>query len=129
MPYCRECNAEFAALLPWCPNCGTPGDEDFDEWEVELMSDDELVPVYNAETEVEALLYRTMLEEAGIDVVERPLEEGWLEGIKQQALHSQLLVRESDAARAGTLVAAFHREADSGELSADIPETTEEEAT
>lgn len=128
MPYCRDCDAEFAALLPWCPNCGAPSDDEYDEWEVELMSDDELVAVCNAETEVESFLYRSMLEEAGIDVIERPMEESWLEGVKQQALHSQLLVREKDAERAGTLVKAFRREAESGELSAEIPETVEGEA-
>ena len=120
MPYCRDCEAEFADLLPWCPNCGTPSDEESEDWEVELMSDDELVIVYNAEDEIGALLYRTMLEEAGIDVIERPMEEPWLEGIMQQGLHSQLLVRERDAERAQSLVEAFTREADSGELSADI---------
>ena len=80
------------------------------------MDHDALVPVYDAETEVEAVLYRTMLEEAGIDVVERPYETVWLESVKQRALHSQLLVRAEDAERARALVAAFEEEAARGEL-------------
>lgn len=128
MPYCRDCEAEYAAMLPWCPTCGLLTDDDTDEWEVEVMRDDELVPVLNAETEIEAFLYRTMLEEAGIDVIERPFEEEWFEGVKQQQLHSQLLVRDDDAERAGLLISAFRRQAESGELGETIPESVNEEA-
>lgn len=77
---------------------------------------DALVAVYDAATEVESVLYRTMLEEAGIDVVERQLEAYWLESVKQRALHSQLLVRLADAERARELVEAFRAKAEAGEL-------------
>jgi hypothetical protein len=83
------------------------------------MRDEELVPVYNAMSEVDALLYRTMLEEAGIDVVERPFEADWLEGVRQDGLHSQLLVAASNVADARTLVEDFTREAENGELAAE----------
>ncbi|HEY3378689.1 MAG TPA: hypothetical protein VGL77_14475 [Armatimonadota bacterium] len=79
---------------------------------------EDLVPVFNATDEVQSLLYCTMLQEAGIDVIERPLEESWLEGVMQQGLHSQLLVRAEDAERAHALVESFRAEADQGLLNA-----------
>lgn len=86
------------------------------------MKDEDLVPVFNATNEVQALLYRSMLEEAGIDVVENLLEAQWFESVKQQGLHSQLLVRPKDEARARELIAAFSEEAARGELSVESPE-------
>jgi hypothetical protein len=112
---------EYVEYLPWCPNCGAMADES-EDWEETMMDEDELTVVFNAEDEVQALLYRNMLEEAGIHVLERPLEAEWFEGVKQSGLHSQLLVRDQDAEQASALVEAFMREADSGELSAEIPE-------
>ncbi|MHB9026900.1 MAG: putative signal transducing protein [Armatimonadota bacterium] len=75
--------------------------------------------VFDAPDEVQAVLYRSLLEEAGIDVVERPLETDWFEGVRQQGLHSQLLVREEDAPRAAELVAAFRQEAEEGDFTAE----------
>jgi len=86
------------------------------------MRNENLVAVFDAIDEVQALLYRTMLEEAGIDVVERQLEAPWFETVKQQALHSQLQVRQQDEERAHRLIAAFHEEAERGELTVDNPE-------
>jgi len=86
------------------------------------MGSEDLVSVFDATDEVQSLLYRTMLEEAGIDVVERQLEIPWLETLKLQGLHSQLLVRRRDEARARELIASFHEEAESGELTVDNPE-------
>lgn len=83
------------------------------------MGTDELVPVFDAPDEIQALLYKTMLEEAGIGVVERTYEPEWLEGVMQRGLHSQLLVQAADAETARTLVASFTAEADAGELDAD----------
>ncbi|MHB0937331.1 MAG: putative signal transducing protein [Armatimonadota bacterium] len=92
------------------------------------MKDDNLVAVFNATDEVQALLYRSMLEEAGIDVVESLLEAQWLESVKLQGLHSQLLVRQADEARARELIAAFREEAERGELAVDNPEDLPGEA-
>jgi hypothetical protein len=86
------------------------------------MRNESLVTVFNAIDEVQALLYRTVLEEAGIDVVERQLETPWFETVKQQALHSQLQVRREDEARALELIAAFHEEAERGKLTVDNPQ-------
>lgn len=86
------------------------------------MDNDNLVSVFNATDEVQALLYRSMLEEAGIDVVENQLEAQWLESVKLQGLHSQLLVRPKDEARARELIEAFREEAERGELTVDNPE-------
>lgn len=87
-----------------------------------MMTENTLVAVFDAPDEIQALLYRTMLEEAGIPVMERPMEAEWLEGVMQQGLHSQLLVREGDAEEARRLVEDFRREADEGILSAEIPD-------
>jgi hypothetical protein len=121
MPYCRDCENEFAELIPWCPNCGALDVDEFTEWEEGLMADEELVVVYDAMDDIQALLYRTMLEEAGIAVVERPMEVTWLEGVKVEALHSQLMVREEDVNRATKLVESFRREAEEGQLAAEEP--------
>jgi hypothetical protein len=83
------------------------------------MADDELVVVYSAVDEVDALLHRTMLEEAGIDVEERPLEVEWLESVRQRGLHSQLLVRQEDVARATELIKSYDEESERGDLEAD----------
>lgn len=86
------------------------------------MDTNELIAVYDAADEVTALLHRTLLEEAGIDVVERPWETEWFESVRQRGLHSQLLVRVTDAERARQLLAAFDRQADAGQLEATPPE-------
>ena len=121
MPYCRDCATEYDALLPWCPNCGTLCDDETDEWEVALMDEAELVVVFEAEDEIQALLNRTMLEEADVQVMERLMEAEWFEGVKQRGLHSQLLVREQDAEMARQLLAALRQDSDSGELADDLP--------
>ena len=90
------------------------------------MDDNELIAVFNAVDEIQALLYRSMLEEAGIDVIERPWETGLFEGVEQRGLHSQLLVREEDVDKASTLVTAFRHDAEEGELALDGPEDTSE---
>ncbi len=79
------------------------------------MSESE-VPVFDAMDAVEALLYRSLLEEAGIDVEEKLFEPDWFEGVRQDYLHSQLLVHAADVAQARELIAAFHEEAQRGEL-------------
>ncbi|OPZ85517.1 MAG: hypothetical protein BWY76_01381 [bacterium ADurb.Bin429] len=89
------------------------------------MGTDELVPVFDAPDEIQALLYKTMLEEAGIGVVERALEPEWLEGVMQRGLHSQLLVQTADAETARTLVESFTAEANAGELDAEAAQETE----
>jgi hypothetical protein len=91
------------------------------------MRADDLVPVYDAGDEIQALLYRTMLEEAGIDVFERPYEAEWLEGVQQRGLHSELQVRAEDAETARALVASFTQEAETGELEAEAAQEAEEE--
>jgi len=92
------------------------------------MDEKRLVMVFEAGDEIEALLHKQLLEEAGIDVVEQPLEPEWLEGVQQRGLHSQLLVAEEDAAQAGELINAFTREADSGELQSETPQSEAEDA-
>jgi len=87
-----------------------------------MHEEEELVAVFDAADEVQALLYRTVLEEAGIDVVERPYETAWFESVKQNALHSRLLVRRHDAARAKSLLDAFQAAAEGGTLSAGPPD-------
>jgi len=86
------------------------------------MSESALVAVFNAPDEIQALLYRTVLEEAGIDVVERTYEITLFESVRQNALHSELLVRAEDADRARALLAAFYQEAATGELALDNAE-------
>ena len=86
------------------------------------MTEEELIPVFDAVDALEALLYRSLLEEAGIDVEERPFESDTFESVRQFGLHSQLLVNAHDAAAALELIKAFREEADHGELRADEPD-------
>ena len=86
------------------------------------MGNDDLVVVFDAVNEVQTILYRSLLEEAGIDVIERPLEIDELAGVKQRDLHSQLLVRQADAAQARELIAAYTEEAELGTLEQDAEE-------
>jgi len=86
------------------------------------MSEENLVVVYGAETAVESMLYRTMLEEAGIDVEEQLLEVEGIGGVTQDWLHSRLLVRPEDEARARELIEEFHEEAQAGELAEETPD-------
>ena len=78
------------------------------------MADEEPVVVYEAEDEVQAILHRELLEEAGISVFEDPLEQDEFLGVK--LMYSQLLVPKEDAGRARELIDAFDAEANAGEL-------------
>ncbi|MEI7834172.1 MAG: hypothetical protein WCJ56_13365 [bacterium] len=83
-----------------------------------MTNDDAMVVVFDAESEVQALLFSGMLAEAGIDVYERLLEDDTFEGVRQDSLHSQLMVRPEDEARATDLIVSFTEESASGELDA-----------
>jgi hypothetical protein len=80
------------------------------------MSAEDPVAVFDAADEVQAMMYRMVLEEASIDVMEIPYENYWLESAKLDALHSRLLVRPEDEARARELIEAFRAEVARGEL-------------
>lgn len=80
------------------------------------MTSDKLVPVFSALNEIQAVLYRSMLEEAGIDVFEEMMEDDVFVGVKLRGMHSRLMVREEDAQRATDLVIAYSQEVDRGEL-------------
>jgi len=80
------------------------------------MDANDLVVVFDAADEIQTILYRTLLEEAGFDVLERPMETDEFAGVKQRDLHSQLLVLREHAARARELIAAFTEEAEIGSL-------------
>ena len=92
------------------------------------MDDQEMVVIFDAEDEIQALLNRTLLEEAGIPVFERLMEAETLEGVKQQGLHSKLLVRLEDVKKALPLIWAFHEESDSGELADDLDNDVDEDS-
>ncbi len=86
------------------------------------MAEDELVAVYGAESEIDALLHRELLEEAGIDVMEQVRESEIFAGITYDTLHSVLLVRAADADRARELLDAYAAEEASGELAGEKPD-------
>ncbi len=82
------------------------------------MTNVDMVVVFDATSEVQALLFRDMLTEAGIEVYEHLLEDDTFEGVMQNSLHSQLMVSPEDEARATELIVAFTEESASGELDA-----------
>lgn len=82
------------------------------------MINEDMVVVFDADSEVQALLYRDMLTSAGIEVYERLLEDETFEGVMQESLHSQLMVHVEDEVRASELVTAFTAASDSGALDA-----------
>lgn len=92
------------------------------------MTDQEMVVIFDAEDEIQALLNRTLLEEAGIPVFERMMEAETLEGVKQQGLHSKLLVRIEDVKKALPLIWAFREEGDSGELTKEMVEELDDDS-
>lgn len=88
----------------------------------EAVSDSNLVEVFHADNEVEALLYQTMLEEAGIHVVERRSGDAISTSVIYPVPHLgiDLLVSNDDAPEATRLVEEFRQRADAGELA--VPE-------
>lgn len=92
------------------------------------MDDQEMVVVFDAEDEIQALLNRALLEEAGIPVFERMMETDVLEGIKQQGLHSKLLVRLEDVQKALPLIVAFREESESGELTEEMDDALDDDS-
>jgi len=86
------------------------------------MAEERLIDVFEAGDAVEAMLYRTMLEEAGITVIEQPMEIIGYGGIMPEQCYSRLLVSAEDEQRARELIEAFHEEAQSGELIDEFPD-------
>jgi len=92
------------------------------------MDEQELVPVYDAMDEIQAVLHRELLEEAGFDVMEREYESDIFVGVRQNDLHSQLLVHSEDAERASQLIAEYNEEAEDGDLEIDDTDNDAEAA-
>ena len=86
------------------------------------MTDNKLQVVFEVKDNVESFLYRTMLQEAGIDVFERPLMDPMILGAAcspRGVQLVQLLVKSADAMRAAALIADFESKADTGEYRID----------
>lgn len=80
------------------------------------MTDDSYVVVFEAQTELDAAICRSLLEEAGIPVVVRPAGEAWLRvSFGQNATPAaQLLVPAERSAEAQDLLAAYRKQVEEG---------------
>jgi hypothetical protein len=87
------------------------------------------VVVFQAYTDVEALLYESMLREAGISVMRRSSADLFIIGIvtPPDKPKYELLVLEQDAERARQYVIAFHEAAENGALQLPTEEQTRDE--
>ena len=88
------------------------------------VHDDELVPVFNARNSVDAMLYRVLLEEAGIRVLSRPLGHY---SVVSGARHIQLCINASDAPLARELLQAYQQQVASGAFNLDVEDEAEDE--
>ena len=75
-----------------------------------------LVTVYETDNEVESTIYRSLLEEADIPVLERSLRDPmlWYTMTGMNLPNYQLLVRPEDADRARELIEAYGAEVEKG---------------
>jgi hypothetical protein len=73
------------------------------------LDSQELVPVFDARNEFEALSVRSYLEEEGVEAAIRDLQIPMMDGIAmvKNPVWGQVLVLEKDVARARDLVAAY----------------------
>ncbi|HEY3379204.1 MAG TPA: DUF2007 domain-containing protein [Armatimonadota bacterium] len=90
------------------------------------MSDESLVPIYEANSMTEATLYQAMLREAGIESMCRPAGNSVVTSAVYQIppLQYALVVLQRDAEEARRLVMEFGSEAQSGELQLPATEPT-----
>jgi hypothetical protein len=87
-----------------------------------MSATDELVTIFTSMDQTEALLYRAMLEEAGIAVLGSGGLEAWVAGLPANLRRRpvRLQVRRGDAARALELVEAYRQSVQAGRL--ELPE-------
>lgn len=94
----------------------------------DMMSDEELVVVLDATNGLEAKLYQTMLEEAGVRVLatnsRQIISDALLARLPYRNLR-RLQVFRSDAPRAMQLIEDYRREVDAGNLALEADESEE----
>lgn len=80
------------------------------------MDQHALVTVFETDSMVESTVYRSLLEEAGIPVLERSLRDPmlWYAMTGMNLPNYQLLVRPEDAERAAELIEAYGAEVEKG---------------
>lgn len=66
MPYCPECRDEFQDWVETCPDCKVPLVKELPPLPEEEFSDDALALVATAPNEIEAHLWKGILEDNGI---------------------------------------------------------------
>ncbi|HEY3379202.1 MAG TPA: hypothetical protein VGL77_17110 [Armatimonadota bacterium] len=92
-----------------------------------MVADNDPILVFSSEDGIEAMLYRTMLQEAGLDVVtdlgatEPP--ELFTMGARPVRPCTRLYVRAEDAERAQELLDTYRQEVESGALALDDEES------
>lgn len=91
------------------------------------MTDDSFEVVYQASTELDANICKTILEDAGITVVILPVGEAWKQLYlgETASAFGQLLVPAEDADRAKALLADYIQQVESGAF--ELPDEEEPE--
>jgi hypothetical protein len=110
MPFCPQCRAEYVAGAKECKDCGVPL---VDVLPPEVHEDKEdLVPVYKADTEVQAGMVLSVLQQAGIDAELYPIWDrethSWLKLFSDPGGRwGSVVVLEHEAERAKELIRTF----------------------
>jgi len=91
------------------------------------MTDDSFEVVYQASTELDANICKTILEEAGITVVILPVDEAWKQLYlgEMGSAFGQLLVPAEDVDRAKALLAEYIQQLESGAFALEDEEEAE----
>jgi hypothetical protein len=113
MPYCLECGGEFEPDVEVCPDCGLALVENIPAEYPNADPDADLVEVYTASGDIEALVIKGLLESEGImcslssDVPHSivPVEVDGLGAVR-------ISVSDEDAERAAQLIASHEEEND-----------------
>lgn len=81
------------------------------------MTEDAYISVFIASNELQAVMHRQLLEEAGMSVIEQRVDCGYPVGmVPVHGMYSRLLVREEDGPHAVQLIAAYADEVERGNL-------------
>jgi len=106
MPYCPECGDEFQDWVKICPDCKVPLVDELPPLPREESREGRLVHVATAPNEIEAQLWKGILEENGIRCMVK-VAEGLNIYVSPLALEHRIYVLESDADEAREILGSL----------------------
>ena len=103
MPYCPECRDEFQDWVKICPDCNVALVDDLPDIVEEEIRGGPLVHIATVSGEIEAHIWKGILEEHGIHSMIK-MAEGLNIYMSPLALEHKIYVLESDAEEAGEIL-------------------------